>query len=110
LASPHTVADKARRVEQMFSAIAPSYDLNNRLHSLGRDQAWRRAAVKMAGVQANDVVVDVACGTGNLSLAFARQLSLIGEISDLTNHIIGIDFTYQMLALAQRKWLNSAMC
>jgi demethylmenaquinone methyltransferase/2-methoxy-6-polyprenyl-1,4-benzoquinol methylase len=42
LANPHAVADKRRRVRQMFAAIAPSYDLNNRLHSLWQDQRWRR--------------------------------------------------------------------
>ena len=47
-ADPHQVTDKAKRVERMFAAIAPSYDLNNRLHSLWRDQVWRRAAVKAA--------------------------------------------------------------
>ena len=48
LANPHAVADKRRRVQRMFAAIAPSYDLNNRLHSLWRDQAWRRRAVAMS--------------------------------------------------------------
>jgi hypothetical protein len=39
LQNPHTVADKRRRVQEMFASIAPKYDLNNRLHSFGRDQA-----------------------------------------------------------------------
>ena len=94
LADPHAQADKADRVRRMFAAIAPSYDLNNRLHSLWRDQAWRRAAVKAANVQPEDVVLDVACGTGDLAMAFddcgAAQ-------------VIGVDFTLDMLTIAARK-------
>ncbi len=59
------------RVQRMFSAISHSYDLNNRLHSLWLDQHWRRKAVRLAGVKSTDAVVDVACGTGDLALAFA---------------------------------------
>jgi demethylmenaquinone methyltransferase/2-methoxy-6-polyprenyl-1,4-benzoquinol methylase len=91
---PHAKADKATRVQRMFSAIAGSYDLNNRLHSLGRDQAWRRAAVRMAGVQTNDVVLDVACGTGDLALAFAEASP---------KRVMGSDFTFQMLTRARQK-------
>ncbi len=92
--NPHAADDKARRVEAMFSAIAPSYDLNNRLHSFGRDQAWRRAAVKMARPQASDVVLDVACGTGDLAMAFDRAG---------VARVIGVDFTVDMLRLADQK-------
>src|SRR5437763_12757129 len=74
LRNPHAVADKRRRVQRMFAAIAPSYDLNNRLHSLWMDQAWRRKAVKLANLKPTDVVVDVACGTGDLTLAFVERL------------------------------------
>src|SRR3954465_11450775 len=74
LRDPHAVSDKRRRVQQMFAAIAPSYDLNNRLHSLWMDQAWRRKAVKLAELKPTDVVVDVACGTGDLSLKFGAAL------------------------------------
>ncbi len=93
-ANPHAVADKARRVEQMFAAIARSYDLNNRVHSLGRDQAWRRATVRMAQVRSGETILDVACGTGDLAMAFARTEAA---------RVIGIDFTYNMLAVAHRK-------
>lgn len=94
LANPHLVDDKAKRVEAMFNAIADSYDINNRVHSLWRDQAWRRTAVQMANVTADCDVLDVACGTGDLSMAFA----------DAGVHAVtGVDFTYNMLAVAKHK-------
>ena len=74
LRNPHAAADKRSRVQKMFAAIAPSYDINNRLHSLWMDQRWRRKAVKLAELNAADEVVDVACGTGDLSWAFAHKL------------------------------------
>src|SRR6201746_685107 len=76
LQNPHTVADKRRRVQKMFAAIAPSYDLNNRLHSLWMDQLWRKKAVNLAGLKATDRVVDVACGTGDLTLQFYHELAV----------------------------------
>ena len=103
LTNPHAVADKRRRVQTMFSAIAPSYDLNNRLHSLWMDQYWRKTAVKLAEVRPTDQIVDIACGTGDLTLAMSR-----GN----TKTPIGIDFTYAMLPLARSKspanfvWIN----
>src|SRR3954470_22940674 len=93
LANPHTVADKRRRVRQMFAAIAPSYDLNNRLHSLWQDQRWRRKAVALAGLKPGEQVVDVACGTGDLTFAFEDVLArLPGDFL-----VLGVDFTYEML-------------
>lgn len=94
LTNPHDAPDKRQRVQRMFSAIAPKYDLNNRLHSFGRDQAWRRAAVEMAEVRPADVVVDAACGTGDLSLAFSAAKP---------QQVIGVDFTFAMLPIANRK-------
>ena len=98
-ANPHENADKATRVQQMFSAIAPSYDLNNRVHSMWRDQAWRKAAVKMAGLKPGEDVVDVACGTGDLAMAFYAQANRLGGEGAVT----GIDFTHEMLAIAEQK-------
>src|SRR5438132_3126791 len=107
LANPHAAADKRRRVQQMFAAIAPSYDLNNRLHSLWMDQRWRRKAVKLADLKTTDSVVDVACGTGDLTLAFANHLLMIGEVSQLIGHVVGVDFTFEMLPIAIYKWRST---
>src|ERR1700709_1990707 len=89
LKNPHAVADKRRRVQKMFAAIAPSYDLNNRLHSLWMDQAWRRKAVKLAELKPTDRVVDVACGTGDLTYAFFQQLAQ----EPYRGSVVGVDFT-----------------
>lgn len=93
-ADPHTNAEKPAKVRSMFAAIARSYDLNNRLHSFGRDQAWRRFAVRQADVRSTDRVLDVACGTGDLTEAFARAGAA---------EVIGLDFTAEMLDIARAK-------
>ncbi|MEL7485067.1 MAG: bifunctional demethylmenaquinone methyltransferase/2-methoxy-6-polyprenyl-1,4-benzoquinol methylase UbiE [Planctomycetota bacterium] len=92
--SPHEHSDKPTKVRNMFAAIARSYDLNNRVHSFWRDQAWRKAAVKMAQVKPGDRVLDCACGTGDLTMAFAKT-----EAAE----VIGSDFTQEMLDIAETK-------
>ena len=92
---PHANTEKADKVRGMFAAIARSYDLNNRLHALWLDQAWRAHAVRTADVKTGDRVLDVACGTGDLTMAFAKR-SPAGEI-------VGVDFTPEMLDLARVK-------
>jgi len=91
---PHAAEDKARRVRAMFDAIAPSYDLNNRIHSMWRDQAWRREAVRVAQPTPGSVVLDVACGTGDLAMAFRKGGA---------NRVIGVDFVESMLQFADHK-------
>lgn len=91
---PHANARKAEKVRSMFAAIARSYDLNNRLHSFWRDQAWRRAAVRMARVRPGDDVLDVACGTGDLTRLFAAASP---------RRVVGLDFTPEMLDIACSK-------
>ncbi len=91
---PHAVADKADRIRRMFAAIADRYDLNNRLHSFGRDQVWRRAAVRLCRVGPQDDILDAACGTGDLAEAFAAA----GPAA-----VCGVDFTPAMIRIARRK-------
>jgi demethylmenaquinone methyltransferase / 2-methoxy-6-polyprenyl-1,4-benzoquinol methylase len=104
LRNPHAATDKRERVRKMFAAIAPSYDLNNRLHSLWQDQRWRRKAVKLAELKPMDVVVDVACGTGDLAIEFRDRLARTGGRRDWAAvPVWGVDFTFEMLPLARAK-------
>ena len=107
LADPHAVADKQKRVQQMFAAIAPSYDLNNRLWSLGIDQSWRRKAVKLSKLKPGDAVVDVACGTGDLTMLYAKRLmnlrSFEKDLAGTCASVTGIDYTPEMLPIARQK-------
>jgi demethylmenaquinone methyltransferase/2-methoxy-6-polyprenyl-1,4-benzoquinol methylase len=71
--------DKTLVVRSMFDSIAPRYELVNRLMTFGLDAGWRRRAVDSLGLPAGSVVLDLACGTGDLSrTAAARGLTPIG--------------------------------
>ena len=75
--------EKTARVRAMFDTIAPRYDLINRLMTFGLDQAWRRNTVAALALPADALVLDLACGTGDLSrLALRRGYRVIG--SDLS--------------------------
>ena len=66
-------AEKQRAVRSMFDAIAPRYDLVNRIMTFRMDVGWRRKAVRALALPAASTVVDLACGTGDLCRELARQ-------------------------------------
>lgn len=86
-----TGAAKAASVRSMFDAIAPRYDLVNRVMTVRMDVGWRRRTVAALGLPAGALVVDVACGTGDL----CRALASAGH------RPIGLDFSAGMLAAAR---------
>ena len=89
-------AERSTAVRQMFGAIAPRYDRANSVLSGGMHHLWRRRAVKTLGLAEDARVVDVCCGTGDLSFAMARK---IGE----QGRVVGADFCSEMVDEAQRK-------
>ncbi len=92
-AAPHP--DKGRSVRAMFDAIAPRYDLLNRVLSLGVDRGWRRAAVRAALAKDPRQVLDVATGTADLALELATARPEAA--------VIGVDFAEAMLAVGRAK-------
>ena len=82
---------KVHAVQAMFDAIAPRYELVNRLMTLGLDQGWRRRAVGALALPPGATVVDLACGTGDL----CRHLERAGYVA------IGVDLSVGMLGHAR---------
>jgi demethylmenaquinone methyltransferase/2-methoxy-6-polyprenyl-1,4-benzoquinol methylase len=84
-------AEKVKAVDNMFDAIAPRYDLLNRVLTFGMDVGWRRRTVKSLQLSPGSKVLDLACGTGDL----CRMLAARGY------RPVGVDRSAGMLA-AQR--------
>jgi demethylmenaquinone methyltransferase/2-methoxy-6-polyprenyl-1,4-benzoquinol methylase len=83
--------EKVRAVRSMFDAIAPRYDLVNRVMTFGMDRGWRKRAVDALRLPQGSLVVDVACGTGD----FCRELERRGSRS------VGMDLSLGMLREAR---------
>jgi len=67
--------EKAGRVAGVFSSVASRYDLMNDLMSGGLHRAWKAFTVALAGVRSGERVLDVAAGSGDLALEFAKRES-----------------------------------
>ena len=85
--------DKAAYVRDTFNSIAKRYDLMNTLMSMGLDRRWRRLAVKQVQAGPGQAILDVCCGTGQLSLELAKAVGAQGRV-------IGLDFSANMLEVA----------
>ena len=89
--------DASRKVREMFTRIAPRYDLLNHLLSAQMDRRWRaRAAKELRPILQNPqaMVLDLCCGTGDLAFSLARNASA---------KIVGADFSHTMLVRAKEK-------
>ncbi len=82
-------------VRAMFDDIAPTYDLLNGLLSANQDALWRYRAAKRLCVRKGERVLDLCCGTGDLTREIAKQAP--------ESEVIGADFSSQMLDIARRK-------
>ncbi len=70
--------EKARRVRGVFDSVAPRYDVMNDLMSGGLHRAWKAYTVMVANVQPGQQVLDIAGGTGDLAMAFAKKVGATG--------------------------------
>lgn len=97
---------KQEKIVQMFNQIAPTYDLANRVLSLGIDVSWRKFACRymleiFRGKNIN--VIDVACGTGDMMGIWS---ALAGEFDVKIDSLTGVDPSSGMLAAARQKFQN----
>ena len=83
-------AEKEQRVAAVFDSVARRYDLMNDLMSGGLHRLWKVFTIDRSGVRAGSRVLDVAGGTGDLSLAFARKVGPSGEVwlTDINNAML----------------------
>jgi demethylmenaquinone methyltransferase / 2-methoxy-6-polyprenyl-1,4-benzoquinol methylase len=88
-------AEKRTYVRRMFTAIAPRYDLMNRLMTLGRDQVWRRTVVKLCALPPGGRLLDVATGTGDIGYEARRR--------DPGVRAMGLDLTREMMLRGRGK-------
>ena len=73
-------SEKESLVGDVFRSVAGNYDVMNDAMSLGVHRAWKWFAVAQSGVQAGDHVLDLAAGSGDLSLKFAKKVGPHGKV------------------------------
>jgi demethylmenaquinone methyltransferase/2-methoxy-6-polyprenyl-1,4-benzoquinol methylase len=88
-------SEKRSYVRRMFGAIAPRYDLMNRLMTLGRDQVWRRTVIRLCALPRGGRLLDVATGTGDIGYEALR--------ADPAATVVGLDLTPEMMLVGRRK-------
>jgi len=88
-----TPPGKQRYVRRLFATIADRYDLITVVLSYGLDRTWKDRLIALAGVGADDRVLDLACGTGDILFRAAAT----------ARSAVGLDVTFRMLQLAKAK-------
>ena len=89
--------DKAVFVKSLFNKIAPVYDLLNNAISLGLHKRWKQIAVDVMNVSENDKVLDLCCGSGDMTgLILSKNLDGL--------EIKAVDFSSEMLEIAKRRF------
>ncbi|MFO7445378.1 MAG: bifunctional demethylmenaquinone methyltransferase/2-methoxy-6-polyprenyl-1,4-benzoquinol methylase UbiE [Ignavibacteriaceae bacterium] len=88
------MSEKKKQVKRIFDSIAGRYDLLNHLLSFGIDKYWRKKALKLSGITSDSILLDVACGTGDVAIEAKRYG---------VKNIFGADFSHNMLMLFNKK-------
>ena len=84
--------EKAKRVREVFSSVATKYDVMNDLMSGGLHRIWKGFTVELANVRPGERVLDVAGGTADLALAFAKRAGRQGQVwlTDINHEMLGV--------------------
>jgi demethylmenaquinone methyltransferase/2-methoxy-6-polyprenyl-1,4-benzoquinol methylase len=92
-------AEKAKRVARVFDSVAARYDIMNDVMSAGLHRLWKATAIAQANVRPGQRVLDVASGSGDLALAFAKQVGPQGRV-------IMSDINHQMLVRGRNRLID----
>jgi demethylmenaquinone methyltransferase/2-methoxy-6-polyprenyl-1,4-benzoquinol methylase len=91
--------EKAQHVRGVFDSVASKYDVMNDLMSAGLHRVWKAYTVKVANLKEGDQVLDIAGGTGDLALAFAKKVGASGRV-------VHTDINEAMLSTGRDRLLN----
>lgn len=85
-------AEKQQRVAGVFHSVAQKYDLMNDLMSAGIHRLWKRFMLEVSGVRPGQKVLDLAAGTGDISMLFADRVGANGKVvmSDINESMLGV--------------------
>ena len=99
-----TVAEteKARRVRAVFDSVASKYDVMNDLMSAGLHRVWKAYTVTVANLKEGDRALDIAGGTGDLALAFAKKVGKTGQV-------VHTDINEAMLRVGRDRLLDAGV-
>jgi len=92
--------EKAKRVARVFDSVAARYDIMNDVMSGGLHRIWKAMTISQANVRAGQKVLDVASGTGDLALAFAKKVGPHGKV-------LMTDINDQMLARGRNRLIDA---
>ena len=96
------MSEKKKQVKLMFDNIAGRYDFLNHFLSFGLDFYWRKKALKLTELNSHSILLDVACGTGDVAIQ-AKRMGV--------QRIYGADFSHNMLKLFDKKskWVDGKL-
>ena len=85
-------SEKARQVAQVFHSVAQRYDVMNDFMSLGLHRLWKAFTIEQSGARPGNRVLDIAGGTADLSLAFAKRVGSSGQVvlTDINGSMLGV--------------------
>jgi demethylmenaquinone methyltransferase/2-methoxy-6-polyprenyl-1,4-benzoquinol methylase len=94
--------EKASRVRGVFDSVASKYDVMNDLMSMGLHRAWKAYTVMVANLKPGQQVLDIAGGTGDLAMAFAKQVGATGQV-------VHTDINEAMLRVGRERLINHGL-